>query len=207
MGKHDHHHDHSQRRGDGTGHKFDPSRLERLRDPERLKTQNPDLLWEVLSDGLDIISLVDIGVGIGFFAIPFARKMEDGVVFGCDLNEDMLQYLKAAMEQEEVENIDPVKCEEVAVPLEDDIADALIMVNLHHELDYRDRSLAECQRLLREGGKIAVVDWKPIKTEHGPPLEMRIPPEQVRDELMAAGFKDVTEHEIMPEHYCLTAWK
>ena len=213
MGKHDRHdgpsHGHANghaqrdphRRGHGTGHKFDISRLERLRDPERLETMNPDKIWAVLADGLIINTLVDIGVGIGFFAIPFARKIKRGKVYGCDLHPEMLKYLEAAMEKEGVDNIEPVRCGEVEVPLEDGIADVVIMVNLHHELDFRDRSLAECRRLLRSGGKVAVIDWKPIQTEHGPPMEIRIPPEQVLEELTAAGFQRTAEHDIMPNHY------
>ena len=111
MGKHDRHdgpsHGHANghaqrdphRRGHGTGHKFDISRLERLRDPERLETMNPDKIWAVLADGLIINTLVDIGVGIGFFAIPFARKIKRGKVYGCDLHPEMLKYLEAAMEK------------------------------------------------------------------------------------------------------------
>ena len=218
MGKHDHHdgpsHGHANghaqgdphRRGHGTGHKFDISRLERLRDPERLETMNPDKIWAVLVDGLIINTLVDIGVGIGFFAIPFARKIKRGKVYGCDLHPEMLKYLEAAMEKEGVDNIEPVRCGEVEVPLEDGIADVVMMVNLHHELDFRDRSLAECRRLLRSGGKVAVIDWKPIQTEHGPPMEIRIPSEQVLEELTAAGFQRTAEHDIMPNHYfyCLS---
>ncbi|MCH8074269.1 MAG: class I SAM-dependent methyltransferase [SAR324 cluster bacterium] len=219
MGKHDRHdgpsHGHANghaqrdphRRGHGTGHKFDISRLERLRDPERLETMNPDKIWAVLADGLIINTLVDIGVGIGFFAIPFARKIKRGKVYGCDLHPEMLKYLEAAMEKEGVDNIEPVRCGEVEVPLEDGIADVVMMVNLHHELDFRDRSLAECRRLLRSGGKVAVIDWKPIQTEHGPPMEIRIPPEQVLEELTAAGFQRTAEHDIMPNHYFLTGVK
>lgn len=219
MGKHDHHDGHSDdhshgnlqhdphRRGHGTGHKFDISKLARLRDPERLETQNPDAIWAVLADGLTIETLIDIGVGIGYFAIPFARKIKKGKVHGCDLNPEMLKYLEAAIEKEGVDNIEPVLCGEVEVPLGDAIADVVMMVNLHHELDFRDRSLTECRRLLRTGGKMAVIDWKPIQTEHGPPQDIRIPPEQVRQELAAAGFQNLTEHEIMPNHYFLTGIK
>lgn len=204
---HGHSHGDSHRRGHGTGHKFDISRLERLRDPERLETLNPDKIWTAISEGLEVNTLVDLGVGIGFFAIPFARKIPGGTVYGCDLNPQMLEYLNAAIKQEQVDNIRPIQTGEVDVPLEDGLADLVIMVNLHHELDFRDRSLSECKRLLREGGRIAIVDWAPIETEHGPPLEVRIPPAQVRTELETAGFHGIAEHDILPQHYCLTGVK
>lgn len=212
---HGHHHGHghgdSHRHGAGTGHKFDISRLERLRDPERLETMNPDKIWAALAPEsrrlAGDLAVIDLGVGIGFFAIPFARKIPGGTVYGCDLSAEMLTYLKAAIEQEGVSNIVPVQTAEVEVPLEDGIGDALLMVNLHHELDYRDRTLTECRRLLRDGGRIAIVDWKPIETEHGPPVQVRIPEPQVQAELEAAGFSAVVRHEVLPNHYLLTATK
>jgi predicted methyltransferase len=81
------------------------------------------------------------------------------------------------------------------------------MINLHHHLESRPGTLAECRRLLKPGGCLLVVDWKPGETEHGPPLEFRVPPAAVRTELEAAGFSAVAEHAIMPEHWCLTARK
>ncbi|HKI97163.1 MAG TPA: class I SAM-dependent methyltransferase [bacterium] len=201
--KHGHHHGH----GHGTGLKFDPSRLERLRDPARLEVQNPDVLWGVVSAGLKVQTVVDLGAGIGFFALPIARHLPQGTVYACDVNADMLRYLEEAIRQAGATNVKPVKTEEVHVPLADGIADVVLMVNLHHELDFRDRTLAECKRLLRPGGRLALVDWKAVETEHGPPLEVRFTTEQVEAELEAAGFHDIAEHAIMPNHWCLTALK
>ncbi len=201
----DHHH-HGHSHGPGTGHKFDISRLERLRDPERLESMNPDKIWAALALESPRV-VIDLGVGIGFFAIPFARKMPEGTVYGCDLNPEMLKYLKAAIEQEGVGNLVPVQTAEVEVPLEDGLADALLMVNLHHELDYRERTLTECKRLLRDGGRIAIVDWKPIETEHGPPVHVRIAEAQVEAELDATGFRTVVRHEVLANQYVLTATK
>ena len=199
-------HGHSKRRGQGTGYKFDPSRLEKLRDPERLKTQNPDAIWNVLAES-PIHTLVDLGVGIGFFAIPFARKIPEGKIYGCDINPDMLEYLRAAMKQEQVGNIEPVLSGEVEVPLPDATADVVLMVNLHHELDFRDRTLEECWRLLVDGGRVAVIDWKPMETEKGPPLHVRISPSQVGEEMLAAGFVEVVEHNLFPQHYMVVGRK
>ena len=56
------------------GFKFDVSNLEKLRDPERLRYLNPDAIWRVIVREPPRV-LVEIGVGIGYFAIAFARKM------------------------------------------------------------------------------------------------------------------------------------
>lgn len=195
--------------GEGQGgmpYEFDEARLERLRDPDRLVTQNPERIWSVLADRPPR-TLVDLGTGIGFCAIPFARRLPDGLLYACDVKEEALRYLREAIRREGVTNIVPVLSEPVYVPLEDAIADVVVMINLHHHLPSRPGTLAQCRRLLRMGGKVTVIDWKTIPTAKGPPQEARIPPAKVRAELHAAGFQAVVEHDVLPEHYIVTGLK
>ena len=193
---HGHHH----------GYKFDIAKLDKLRDPERLRYLDPEAIWGVIGRGPPRV-LVEIGVGLGFFAIPFARKMSDGIVYGCDLSAEMLDHLRQVLQAEGVTNVTPLRSEEVRVPLADQIADLVLMANLHHELDDPEASLDECRRLLRPGGLLAVIDWKPEETPTGPPVEVRIPSGRVRAQMEQAGFQAVTEHPILPYHYFLTGEK
>lgn len=188
----------------GQGHKFDVKKLERLRDPERLSYLNPDKIWQSIAPG-GVSTVVDLGAGIGFFAIPFSRKIPQGRIYACDLSGEMVENLQMAIESEGVSNVTPVKTEEVRVPLDDGIADLVFMVNLHHEFDHPVDSMAECRRLLRPGGRVAVIDWKPEQTPSGPPLHVRIPPEQVSAHLEQAGFENAASHSVLPHHYIVTA--
>ena len=188
------------------GFKFDVANLEKLRDPERLRYLNPDAIWAVVGRGNPRV-LVEIGVGIGYFAIAFARKMPEGIVFGCDVSAEMLGHLREALRAEGVANVTPVQSGEVKVPLADQIADLVLMANLHHELDDPEGSLDECRRLLRPGGLLAVIDWKPEETPTGPPVAVRIPPERIRAQMEAAGFQAVAEHAILPYHTFFTGEK
>lgn len=135
----------------GRGHKFDVKKLERLRDPERLSYLSPDKIWDVIAPA-GVNTIVDLGVGIGFFAIPFSRRIPQGTLYGCDLSGEMIGNLQMAIESERASNIVPVKTEEVRIPLEDGIAELVFMVNLHHEFDHPVESMAECRRLLSHGG-------------------------------------------------------
>ncbi len=189
------------------GHKFDVKKLERLRDPERLKYLNPDKIWEAVAPA-GVSTIVDIGAGIGFLAIPFARKISAGTVYACDLKEEMLDHLKAAVAAEGVDNVVAVKTEEVRVPLEDGVADLVLMVNLHHELDHPEKSLAECHRLLRKGGRLAIVDWEPKDSPSGPPVHVRLPAAEVMRQAAEAGFEEVRQTlSLLPYHYVITSQK
>ena len=186
------------------GHKFDPKRIERLKNPDRLRYMNPEVIWDLIAPAQPE-TLIDVGTGVGFYAIPFSRKMPEGRVYACDLLEEMLEHLRKELEADPAPNVIPVKTEEVAIPLPDGIGDAVLMVNLHHELDHPEESLEEARRLLRKGGILAIVDWKPAETPEGPPLERRVPQATVRAQLERSGFRDIREHPELPNHYAITA--
>ena len=97
--------------------------------------------------------------------------------------------------------------EEVKVPLENNIADFVFMVNLHHELNKPEETLSECNRLLKPGGKIAISDWRKEKSEHGPSYELRIDTSDVKTQLQKSNFCDIKEHTGFPNNFLIIAKK
>ncbi len=186
--------------------KFDPRSLNLLNDPERLGWENPDVIWKEL--GLtDPRVLVDIGAGTGFFAVPFARKGPHITVHSCDLQDEMLGWLRDHIPADLRRRIIPVKMEERRVPLADGIADLVYMINLHHELEDRDAIMKECFRLLKSGGTVMAIDWKKGETPMGPPQEIRATEEEIIADLTKAGFKDTGRHPVLPYHNFVTGKK
>lgn len=186
--------------------KFDPRSLDVLNSPERLGRENPDIIWKEL-DLKEPRVLVDIGAGTGFFAVPFARKSPSITVHACDLQDEMLHWLREHLPEDLRMRIIPVKMEERRVPLPDGIADLVYMINLHHELEDRDAIMKECFRLLRPGGTVMVADWKKGETPVGPPQEIRVSGEEIAAELRRAGFRDITDHPVLPYHNFVTGKK
>ena len=82
----------------------------------------------------------------------------------------------------------PLLMKDYSIPLEDGIADLIVMINLHHEIEDPLAILTECYRLLRPGGKIAISDWKKEDTGHGPALEIRFETGEVESQLSQCGF-------------------
>lgn len=186
--------------------KFDVRAVDKLRGPERLQRENPEVIWEQMAlDNPEVF--VDIGAGVGFAVLPFARKMPAGKIYACDLVQEMLDILRAEGEAAGLNNVHLVKMEEVNIPLPDAIADGVLMQNLHHELHHPVASLAECRRIMKDGAKIAVIDWKNEPMEAGPPQELRVSAADIEGHLKAAGFAWVTHNEVLPMHHFIIGVK
>lgn len=186
--------------------KFDPRSIEKLNNPERFERENPDLIWKELGLAGPRV-LVEIGAGTGFFAAPFARKMQSGTVYAFDVQDEMLAWMREHLPADVRSSIVPLKMEEASVPLPDGIADLVYMINLHHELEDRDAIMREAWRLLKPGGTVMAMDWKKEETPAGPPLFIRVTEEELVKDIAGAGFRDIKRHPALPYHNIVTARK
>ena len=185
--------------------KINPKHAAHLNDPRRIQIQNPDLIW----DKLDLLKpevLVDIGAGTGFFAVPFAKKMEHGTIYACDLSEDMLKLLKENIPDDTRADIIPVRMDENEIPLETEIADLVFMANLHHELAEPPKLLAEAYRVLKRTGKMAIIDWKK-DASFGPPPSIRVTNDIIRTHMSETGLVNIQEYDVLKFHYFLVGEK
>lgn len=82
----------------------------------------------------------------------------------------------------------PVLSSESRVPLPDGIAGAVLLSNVLHESDDIRGILAEGRRILAAGGRLAVLEWRKERTEKGPPVEERLPPDQVVETANSVGL-------------------
>lgn len=186
--------------------KFDPRSIDKLNNPARFERENPEVVWKELALA-DPRVLVDIGAGTGFFAVPFSRKLADGRVYACDLQEEMLAWMREHLPADVRGRVIPVKMEERSVPLDDGIADLVYMINLHHELEDVAAIMGECFRLLKPGGTVLAMDWKKGETPSGPPQEIRVSESDIIRDLAQAGFRDVLAHPVLPYHNLVTGKK
>ncbi len=185
--------------------KFDPKKLQKLNNPQRLIDIPLDYIWGKLNIAKPDVC-VEIGAGTAFFDIAVLQKHETSTIYACDLSEVMIEWMKENVFPK-YPNIIPVKTEEYTVPLEDGIADLVFMINLHHELDNPSLTIKEAKRILKPNGKIFIVDWKKIEMPEGPPAQIRCLPEQVQEQLLNAGFKNVDMYNELPKHFLVLGQK
>ncbi len=184
---------------------FDPAQAAKLDDPERLLWLPPaDVVAALdLRPGLDV---ADVGAGNGYFAIPIARAVASGRVFAVDFEPRMLEILRSRLVAAGASNVATIEGSAHATSLREASCDLVFLANLWHELDDHERALSECARILRPGGGIGILDWRPdVSRPPGPPLEHRIAPETVASLLLAAGWRPPRVTSIGSYHYLVVA--
>ncbi len=133
---------------------MDPTRIERLRSPERLEYFHPDQIWELLKPAPGC-TLIDIGAGVGFLTLSFAERFPQAKAYGCDILEGMVDLLREDAAERGLDNLVVLLMAPNAIDLPDNSADFIVMGQLHHELDAPEPLLTECKRLLKSDGIIA----------------------------------------------------
>ena len=131
-----------------------------LERPEREREERTDLLVEALGlkPGMNV---ADIGCGTGYLSERMARKIvPGGVVFGVDIQQEMLDLLARKMREKKIENVKPVLGAEADPKLEPQSCDLMIMVDVYHEFDFPYEMMRKMVSALKKGGRIVFVEFR-----------------------------------------------
>ena len=90
--------------------------------------------------------------------------------------------------------------DEHSLPLPDAVVDLVVLAFVFHELDDRDRFLGELMRVLRPGGRLAVIDWVPRAEKIGPPEKERVAEVEVVSALQAMNFHVSDRRQMNDSH-------
>ena len=169
-------------------------------DPRRDAWQKPHEVIGALALKPDAV-VADIGAGTSYFAARFAHMVPRGRVYAIDTEPDMVKHLAERAKREGLTNLTAVKGEpaDARIPAP---ADLIIMVDVFHHVENRERYFAKLRESLKAGGRVAIIDFR-MDSPEGPPRAARIAPEQVKAELARAGYTLVGEHGFLPRQYFL----
>lgn len=139
---------------------------------------NPKKILEKIKLKPNMIA-ADFGSGSGGWALPLARKLEEGRVHAIDILEEPLSALRSKTKLEKILNIQTLKANvEKTSKLLSESCHLVLMTNLLFEVKDKKRVLEEGKRVLKRRGKILVVDWKE-EASIGPEKD-RVSPEEVK---------------------------
>ncbi|HAH04556.1 TPA: hypothetical protein DCL28_03315 [Candidatus Komeilibacteria bacterium] len=165
----------------------------------------------ILRDHLKIAMdarVADLGCGsMGFFSLQAAALAGDkGQVYAVDILKEVLSSVEGRARQAGLYNIKTVwsNLEVVgAAKIPAASLDYALLVNLLFQIKKRHEVFGEAHRLLKDGGRLLVVDWLPAGGAIGPATEMRIDPEEIKQLAAAAGYTLQSEFAAGASHYGL----
>lgn len=150
-------------------------------------------------------SAVEFGCGYGTFTVAAAR-LTTGAITALDIDPTMISATQAKVSQYGLRNVSVIERDFVAngTGLADALVQWAMLFNILHA-ESPLRLLTEAHRVLRRGGKAAVIHWNyDAATPRGPSLSIRPRPDQCRQWLEQSGF-DASSNvvSLLPYHYGL----
>jgi len=155
---------------------------------------------------------MDAGCGDGFISREASKIVgAEGKVWAVDRYSQSLDILREKVAEGEIENLEVVEADLTRkLPLEDEIVDLCLMANVLHGFVYNeelDQVIPELLRIMKNRGRLAIVEFKKIEGTPGPPLSSRITAEEVNSALESRGFQSQEEMEVGPYHYAVVLVK
>ena len=180
-------------------HVFDPRHIAVLEMEERKLWQNPEEILGAAEIKSNFVA-ADLGCGSGFFTVPLSKKAKK--VYGIDVQKEMLGFLEQKIQRLKIQNIVPLLSKENEIPLEHESVNLLVSVNTLHEFDDKEKIIEEIHRVLKQGGKALIADFKKENTGFGPPVAIRVSKKQAVNLFKKKGFTSLKAQDL-PYHYLL----
>ena len=172
-----------------------------LERPERKREEKPDRLIAALDLKPGQV-VADLGAGTGYFTRRMARQVgETGVVYGVDIQPEMLELLEENMGVRGLKNVRPLLGIDTDPRLPSSSLDLALMVDVYHEFSHPYEMIQAITRALKPGGRLVFVEYRaedpavPIKPLH------KMTEEQVRREASVHPLEWVETREELPRQH------
>jgi len=173
-----------------------------LERPERTTQENPrDAIAALDLKSTDTVA--DIGAGSGYFTFRIAPQIPAGKVFAVDIQPQSIEALNFVIEQENINNIEPILSTVKNPNLPQNSVDVALMVDAYHEFEYPYEMMQNLKSALKPGGRVVLIEYRrenpfvPIKTLH------KMTEEQVKKEMAKVGLKWQATQEFLPQQHFL----
>lgn len=147
--------------------------------------------------------IADIGAGSGYYSFRIATQVPSGRVVAVDIQPEMIEFLSNKAKESGVANVQPHLGAEDDVKLPAGSLDAALLVDSYHEFSHPAEMLASLRNALKPGGRLYLIEFRaedsnvPIKELH------KMSEAQARLELEGAGFKFISNLDVLPWQHLL----
>jgi len=165
---------------------------------ERVKEERPEKALTEL--GLHPGMIVgDVGAGTGYYTLRIAKRIAPGgIVYANEIQEGMLERLRANAGAERVKNVRTILGTDTDARLPAGKLDLVLLVDTYHEFSHPRRMLASIKRSLKPDGELVLLEYRkedpnvPILPEH------KMSVREVRAEVTPEGYRFEKVVDTMP---------
>ena len=157
-------------------------------------------------DWMDLESVTDpiaeIGCGYGTFTVPMARRTSQ-TIHAIDIEPTMIETASRNVRQAGVLNV-VFHCRDVldtGTGLPSGVMGLVLLFNILHSAE-RAQILREASRMLKKGGRIAIIHWrKDVPTPRGPGVDSRPDRQAIVDCIKGLGLRIRMEGMVLPPYH------
>ena len=150
-------------------------------------------------------TFMDAGCGDGHNAIKILEDYNHkGTVYAVDIYDASIEDMETYKKDNNVENLINIEADitEGIQGVEDGSIDVVLLVNVFHGFKASrklDEAVLELSRIIKDDGKIAIMDYKAWDVPNGPPTKMRSSPEDLEKLFNKHNLKKVYLNEEIGE--------
>lgn len=147
--------------------------------------------------------VADFGAGSGYLSLAAAERLDGGKLYAIDVDKEILARLAADAQHLGHDHVHTLAGDIACiggVPLKENSVDKVIASNVLFQVDDRDAFIQEIDRVLRDEGKVLVIDWSD-NHNLGPRDSHKVSRDDIVDHFTRHGFtceKDIDAGEC---HY------
>jgi SAM-dependent methyltransferase len=172
--------------------------IERLERPERIPgLRIDDVVARLELKPGDVVA--DIGVGVGAFAIPFAKAVAlDGKVLAVDIWPALLDYVNEKARKQNLTNLQTTLARPDDPELPKNYVDVAFFHDVFHNMNDRQAYLEALVSCVKPSGRVAIIEQEfddPIAKKWDLP-EDRITKDQVKTWMANVGFHLIGDFDI-----------
>lgn len=150
--------------------------------------------------------IADFGAGHGFFSVAFAKKVgSSGQIFAVDILQPALEAIRSRARLEGLFNIKLLKGDLDKIggsTLPEESCDMVFIANMLFQVPDKSELIGEAHRILKKGGGLAIVEWKPY-ISLGPQKEQRLSEEEIKQLVAPKGFGEPKQIDAGSHHFGL----
>ena len=157
-------------------------------------------------------SFLDAGCGDGYISLEASNIVGDnGSVYALDVYPESIETVKKEIKTRNLVNIETILADITeTIPLDAEIIDVVLMANVLHGFVSEgevEEVMNNISRVLKPGGIFAVVEFRKIEGNIGPPYDVKLSLEDVSNILLKHGF-DIDGTQLVGKyHYIVNGIK